>query len=155
MLYSVNLKDWMVIRMSNPFIFRPAGSDKIDTAEEFCEYAYDFKKNCFLYDREGRQIIFRRNEAIKVWAYKALLTERFLHLAYFDDYGAELEHFIGRVPNDGSEASKLFNYIEDTLLVNPYIVSVENVDVAQDHKKITLNIGLTTVYGKYTLGIEV
>lgn len=40
-------------------------------------------------------------------------------------------------------------------MVNPYIVSVENVDVAQDHKKITLNIGLTTVYGKYTLGIEV
>lgn len=140
--------------MSNPFIFGPTDSSKIDT-EEFCEYAYDFKKNCFLYDEEGKQIILKRNEAIKVWVYKALLTERFLYLAYFDDYGAELEHFIGKVPNDDTEASKLFDYIEEALLVNPYIISVDNLNVAQDHKKITLNIGLTTVYGKYTLGIEV
>lgn len=140
--------------MSNPFIFGPTDSSKID-AEEFCEYAYDFKKNCFLYDEEGKQIILKRNEAIKIWVYKALLTERFLYLAYFDDYGAELEHFIGKVPNDSTEASKLFDYIEEALLVNPYIISIDNLNVAQDHKKITLNIGLTTVYGKYTLGIEV
>ena len=144
----------MVISMSNPFIFGPTDSSKIDT-EEFCEYAYDFEKNCFLYDEEGKQIILKRNEAIKVWVYKALLTERFLYLAYFDDYGADLEHFIGKVPNDGTEASKLFDYIEEAILVNPYIISVENVDVSQNHKKITLKIGLTTVYGKYTLGIEV
>lgn len=140
--------------MSNPFIFGPTDSSKID-AEEFCEYAYDFKKNCFLYDEKGKQIILKRNEAIKVWVYKALLTERFLYLAYFDDYGAELEHFIGKVPNDGTEASKFFDYIEEALLVNPYIISIDNLNVAQNHKKITLNIGLTTVYGKYTLGIEV
>lgn len=154
MLYFASLKDWMVISMSNPFIFGPTDSSKID-AEEFCEYAYDFKKNCFLYDEKGKQIILKRNEAIKVWVYKALLTERFLYLAYFDDYGAELEHFIGKVPNDGTEASKLFDYVEEALLVNPYIISIDNLNVAQDHKKITLNIGLTTVYGKYTLGIEV
>lgn len=154
MLYFASLKDWMVISMSNPFIFGPTDSSKID-AEEFCEYAYDFKKNCFLYDEKGKQIILKRNEAIKVWVYKALLTERFLYLAYFDDYGAELEHFIGKVPNDGTEASKLFDYIEEALLVNPYIISIDNLNVAQNHKKITLNIGLTTVYGKYTLGIEV
>lgn len=154
MLYFASLKDWMVISMSNPFIFGPTDSSKIDN-KEFCEYAYDFKKNCFLYDEEGKQIILKRNEAIKVWVYKALLTERFLYLAYFDDYGAELEHFIGKVPNDGTEASKLFGYIEEAILVNPYIISVDNLNVAQDHKKITLNIGLTTVYGKYTLGIEV
>lgn len=142
--------------MANPFVF---GSTN-DTVEsfalpEFKEYAWDFAKNSFIYDDNGQHKIVTRNEAIKIWVYKALLTERYRYRAYFDDYGAELEHFIGTVPNDDKQAGEVYRYIEEALLVNPYILEVENVSFEQAGKAITLNIALTTVYGSATLGIEV
>ena len=115
----------------------------------------DFANNTFIYDDTGRHKIVTRNEAIKIWVYKALLTERYRYRAYFDDYGAELEHFIGTVPNDDKQAGEVYRYIEEALLVNPYILEVENVSVEQAGKAITLNIALATVYGSATLGIEV
>ena len=46
------------------------------------EYAWDFENDCFLYDADGRLKIVEGDEAIKIWIYKALSTERFRYLAY-------------------------------------------------------------------------
>lgn len=142
--------------MANPFILgSTAVQASADTQDEFKEYAYDFKRNSFIYDADGKHKIVSRNDAIKIWVYKALQTERYLYRAYFDDYGAEVEHFIGTVPNDSKEAGNLYRYIEEALLVNPYITSVDNIEVQQAGKKITLHLDIITVYGKSTLEIEV
>ena len=142
--------------MANPFVFGSTNDTTESSAlPEFKEYAWDFAKNTFIYDDNGQHKIVTRNEAIKIWVYKALLTERYRYRAYFDDYGAELEHFIGTVPNDDKQAGEVYRYIEEALLVNPYILEVENVSVEQAGKAITLNIALNTVYGSATLGIEV
>lgn len=142
--------------MANPFILGSAITQATnDTQKEFKEYAYDFTKNSFIYNTDGTLKVVTRNEAIKIWVYKTLLTERYLYRAYFDDYGAEIEHFIGTVPNDDKEAGNLYRYIEEALLVNPYITSVDNINVDQTDKIITLHLEITTVYGKTTLEIEV
>lgn len=142
--------------MANPFILGSAVTQAaIDTQKEFKEYAYDFTKNSFIYNADGTLKVVTRNEAIKIWVYKTLLTERYLYRAYFDDYGAEIEHFIGTVPNDDKEAGNLYRYIEEALLVNPYVTSVDNINVVQTAKAITLQLEITTVYGKSTLEIEV
>ena len=99
--------------------------------------------------------IVTRNEAIKVWVYKVLQTERFRYGAYYDDYGLDLEKFVGKVPNDEINANELYNAVKETLLVNPYILAVNNISVEQVNKKIILNLELTTVYGKSTQKIEV
>lgn len=99
--------------------------------------------------------IVTRNEAIKVWVYKVLQTERFRYGAYYDDYGLDLGKFIGKVPNNEINANELYNAVKETLLVNPYILAVNNISVEQMNKKITLNLELTTVYGKSTQKIEV
>lgn len=142
--------------MANPFVFGSTNNTAESSAlPEFKEYAWDFANNTFIYDDTGRHKIVTRNEAIKIWVYKALLTERYRYRAYFDDYGAELEHFIGTVPNDDKQAGEVYRYIEEALLVNPYILEVENVSVEQAGKAITLDIALATIYGSATLGIEV
>lgn len=155
--YFANLKDWMVIDMANPFVLGSSTDNAMDNQAlpEFKEYAWDFTKNTFIYDENGKHKIVNRNEAIKIWVYKALMTERYRYRAYFDDYGGELEHFIGTVPNDDKEAGEVYRYIEEALLVNPYILEIENISAEQAGKAITLNIALTTVYGSATLGIEV
>ena len=142
--------------MANPFILGPAtSSSSAATLPEFREYVWDFAKSCFVYNDDGSHKIVARNEAIKVWCHKALLTERHRFRAYFDDYGAELEHFIGTVTNDDVEAYEVYRYVEEALLVNTYILVVQVASIEQNGKQYTLNINLRTVYGDATLEIEV
>ena len=59
------------------------------------------------------------------------------------------------MPNNVINANQLYNAIKEALLVNPYILAVNDISVKQVNKKITLNLELTTVYGKSTQKIEV
>ena len=61
------------------------------------EYAWDFEQDKFRYDGNGNHIIVTGQEALKVWIYKALKTERYEHEAYSWSYGVELKPFIGKV----------------------------------------------------------
>ena len=65
------------------------------------------------------------------------------------------ELFVGKVANDEINANELYNAVKETLLVNPYILEVNNISVEQVNKKIILNLELITVYGKSTQKIEV
>lgn len=141
--------------MANPFMAGPSASDlTVQSLPTFKEYKWNFDKNTFEYDGNGNPVIVEGNEALKVWVYKCLMTERYRYRAYFDDYGAELERFIGK-PNDGSEGTELYRYVEEALLVNPYIKAVNDVSINEDHKKVTLNVSLDTVYGTGTVEVEV
>ena len=140
--------------MANPFMTGPTVSQSTGSLQPFREYAWDFDRNCFIYDGKGNHVILEGNEAIKIWVYKCLKVERYKFLAYFDDYGCELEQFIGK-PNDGTEETELYRYVKESLLVNPYIKQVENISVEKDHKKITMKLQLKTVYGELTTGWEV
>lgn len=142
--------------MANPFMTgNTISTEQYNTQNEFKEYAWDFNRNSFIYNDDGSMKIVTRNEAIKVWVYKVLQTERFRYGAYYDDYGLDLEKFIGKVPNNVINANQLYNAIKEALLVNPYILAVNDISVKQVNKKITLKLELTTVYGKSTQKIEV
>ncbi|WP_337774316.1 DUF2634 domain-containing protein [Mitsuokella jalaludinii] len=142
--------------MANPFVI---GSDTAQNPGTdlpvFKEFAWDFEHDRFLYENNGRHQIVEKNEAIKVWALHALKVERYRYLAYFDDYGIELEPFVGTGPNDSARSSELFQYIKEGLLVNPYILDVTALSTELDHKKITMTLQLETVYGSTSVGIEV
>lgn len=142
--------------MANPFMSVTAATDNVaNNLDEIREYAYDFEKMEFIYDEEGNHVIVTRNEALKIWITKALLTERYRYRAYFDDYGLEIEHFIGTVTNDGLARNELYRYVEEGLLVNPYINNVLAVELTQEKKSVQLTVAVTTVYGELTVGLEV
>ena len=115
----------------------------------------DFQRDTYQYDRNGNHKFVTGNDAIKVWVWKTLRVERYRYRAYYDDYGIEFEQFIGKKPNDTPSQYDLFEYVKDALLVNPYIINVEAVNVIQEHKIITLQIELQTIYGPNTIGVEV
>ena len=50
--------------------------------EIFREYAIDFKTGEYLRGENNDVITLEKNEALKVWIYKALKTERFRHFIY-------------------------------------------------------------------------
>ena len=56
----------------------------------FRELAYDYENNC-LKRKGGKTYLVEKDEAVRVWIYKALLTRRFVWPAYTHAYGSELE----------------------------------------------------------------
>lgn len=149
----------------NPFT--AATESNVETAEEslpeFKEYAFDFIHECFLYDNNGNHKIVIENEALKVWIWKALKTERYRYAAYrhgeYDnvaDYGVELEQFIGKNPNNEQTAEQIEEYIRQGLKVNPYITKINSIDIeSRSGDSLTLTVDLTSIYGELTQTVTV
>ena len=103
--------------MANPFIAGPITQvSKSYTANlpELQELAWDFNHDTFVHDNDGRLKTVTGNEALKVWIYKALKTERYRYMAYLHgdynaegNYGTELERFIGTRPNSEISATEI------------------------------------------------
>lgn len=140
--------------MSSEFPF--TGTTNAVTNEElplFRMYAWDFDNDKFLYDGNGRRILLSGDEALKVWIYKVLRTERFVWLAYSRRYGIELYPFIAKVMNYGERYSEMRRMIIEALLVNPYIKSVDRVEFTEKNhgEYLEADIDLTTIYGKLVI----
>lgn len=151
--------------MANPFVALSA-ADTSAAADELPllkEWAWDFEHDVFLYDDTGRHITVTGNEALKVWIYKALKTERYRYECYrhgiYDincDYGAELERYIGKHANSRETAANISAAVKECLLVNPYIQSVDRIDIAEREKdRLTLTVYLTSVYGELVEEVSV
>lgn len=121
----------------------------------FQEYAWDFKRDCFLYDVNGRHILLSGNPALEVWIYKALKTERFEYLAYSWQYGIELKPFIGKVMGVQERYSELRRVITECLMVNPYIRSIDSFSITPENRAelVRVHITLTTVYGEVEINV--
>ena len=126
--------------------------EKTETeAEEipiFKEYAIDFKTGEYIKERNAIKVL-EKNEALKVWIFKALKTERFRYTdVHSDDYGSELETNIGTIYQKSVKDTLMINQIRDTLLVNPYISECYNFEISNEDEyapQITFNV--KTIYG--------
>lgn len=119
----------------------------------FREYAWDFKSNTFKRDANGCRIVVEGDEALKVWVFKALQTERYQYLAYSWRYGIELKPFIGLVMTVKERMSELKRVIVECLMVNPYIRSIDSVTFENDGDTLHAVISLTTVYGEVIINV--
>ena len=134
--------------MGNPFV--SGDTDNVATTENslptFTEYAWDFVNDQFVFENGSHKIV-AENEALKVWIYKTLKTERWRYRAYDNAYGIELEQFIGTRTNNSASAGEIEQYISESLLINPYIKSIDDIQATIDGDTLTYTIALTTIYG--------
>ena len=87
----------------NPFVKMERQKVKTEnTLPLLKEFAWNFDKDTFIYKNDGTIQTVKENEALKVWIYKALKTERYRFEAYLhgiynleSNYGVELEKYIG------------------------------------------------------------
>lgn len=142
--------------MSSEFPF--VGSTTIVEDDELPllkEYAWNFETDKFIYDDSGNHVIVEGNEALKVWIYKALKTERYDYLAYSWQYGIELKPFIGKVMGVHERFSELKRVITECLMVNPYIVSIDSFEFSEEQhgETVTIKMSLTSIYGEVELSV--
>jgi len=136
-------------------IFLEKAEVEVKEMPTFKEYAIDFKTGEYIKDENNDIKVLEKNEALKVWIFKALKTERFRYTdVHSDNYGSELETNIGTIYQKSVKDALMINQIRDTLLVNPYILECYNFDISNENEyvpQITFNV--KTVYGELEMEV--
>jgi hypothetical protein len=81
-------------------------------------YLFDFEKGEFVKDGAGRVVIADGHTAWKQWCVKAVLTQRFAHLAYSGDYAVETEKAL-KNPTRAEVEMEIERTITEALMVDP------------------------------------
>lgn len=86
-------------------------------------------------------------EAIKVWIWCCLHTQRFRYQIYSWDYGADLEQYVGQTLTDEYLETDLRDEIEDALKVSQYITGIDDYVFERTGSKITVSFSVQTLLG--------
>ena len=118
----------------------------------FREVTWDFEKDEPILEKGDFKII-EKKEALKVWIYKCIKTNRYEHEIYSLEYGTELSELIGQKYTKGLTESEASRFIKEALLINPYILEV-NVKSANFNRDIlSANVKVSTIYGEVEINV--
>lgn len=94
-------------------------------------------------------------EAIKVWIWCALHTQRFRYAIYSWDYGADMEQYIGQAVTQEFLDTDCHDEVEETLTISPYITGIDDfsAELTGDHLHMTFTV--RTIYGDTEVSINV
>lgn len=117
------------------------------------EIAWDFDTDSFILDKKGDFKIVEGKEALQVWIYHALHTNRYEHEIFTWDYGTELIKLIGQRFSKGLTESEAFRYIKEALLINEYLTDVRKNSITFEGDTLHIDITVFTVYGEVRLSV--
>lgn len=118
----------------------------------FREVAWNFEKDEPVVENGDFKII-EGNEAIKVWVYKCIKTNRYEHEIYSWSYGTELMELVGQKYSKGLTESEASRYIKEALLVNPYILDVNIKNTKFTDNLLSVDIIISTIYGEVEVNV--
>lgn len=142
--------------MSELFPFIDMEETEVENESEelelYKEIAWDFENNIPLI-KDGDFVILEGNEALKVWIFKTLHVNRYEYMIYTWDYGNELESLFGQGYSKELIQAEAKRYLEECLLVNEYIKSINNIEVNLDDNILSTSFSVTTIYGELEVSI--
>lgn len=116
------------------------------------DVAIDFKTGSPLIENKSFKIV-EGKEALKVWIYRALKIDRFQYLIYSWNFGSELSDLMGKGYTPALTRSEIKRYIEETLLINPYITSLDVLETSFSDSVLKARIKVQTLYGQLEVEI--
>ena len=132
--------------MSFPFELDP--DDDIEEIEEETDYDIPREYGIDFETGELNGKIVEGLDAIKVWIYIALRVPRYRYVAYSWDYGCELDDLIGNTSDTDYITAEVPRIIEECLMQNKYIKSVNDFDVTIIDENITCSFTVQTDFGE-------
>ncbi len=95
----------------------------------------------------GEYVIVTNNEALLTWDYFALKTAKNRFLAFSSNYGQTFEELVN---DEDFDENTLKSKVKDCLLKNSKNKSIDSVKYYFDDEtgKLTVNVNITTIYGK-------
>ena len=104
--------------------------------------------------RQGVPVVVERAEAVAVWAWNALHTERFLWPCFSANYGSEIYTLIGQGYQPETKRAEVQRYIEECLLACPYITAVTGMTVTGAGDRLTVSFTIRSIYGDLDMEVE-
>lgn len=127
-----------------------SGEAVVQTLPLCREAAWDFERDVPVFNG-GRLETVTGKEAVKVWIWKALHTQRCRYEIYSQSYGSDLESLVGQGYSDAVKTAEAPRYLEECLLANPYIKAVKDMTVTFVGARLTVAGTAVTVYGEVEL----
>lgn len=118
------------------------------------EVAWDYERDVPIF-RHGEPVIVEGLDAVMVWAWGALKTERFRYRHHSRGYGNEMERLIGTTFSGDLKRAEAARYFREALEPNPYITGVEDISARLDGDTLAASGTLRTIYGSKEVSIRV
>ncbi len=118
------------------------------------EYKYDFAERQIALSNGSPQWV-EGLEAIKIWIYKTLLTQRGYFIAYSFNYGQDYEDLIGSGLSIAALKSEAKRMTEEALFDNYNILKLEGFDAIINSDKIEISFVAITKYGNINMEVTV
>ena len=116
------------------------------------EPAWDFETDQPIF-RGGEPVSVTGIDAVKVWAWNALLTVRRRWPCLSPNYGNDCEALIGTGYSDELKKAEAARYISECLTVSPYIVEASATEVSFEDSELTAQVAVRTIYGELTINV--
>lgn len=113
------------------------------------EYGIDFKTG------ELTGAIVTGKEAIAVWIWNCLHTERFRYAIYSWQYGVEYEQYIGQTVSNEFLIADAQTETEEALTVNPYITGISDFDISFSGSTLSISFTAETTLGDLEVNTSV
>lgn len=94
-------------------------------------------------------------DAVKVWIWNCLKTERYRFPIYSWQYGVEFEQYIGTTLSDEYIQNDCRAEIEDALKVNPYITGISDFTAEMDGTHLNITFTADTTLGSTEVTADV
>lgn len=129
--------------------------ENISTKEEIPrEYKYDFNQRKISLVNSSPQWV-EGIEAIKIWIYKTLLTQRGYYMAYSFEYGQDYEDLIGSGLSIAALKSEAKRMTEEALFDNKNIIKLQDFNANISGDKIEISFIAVTRYGSINMEVTV
>lgn len=114
------------------------------------EVAWDFVLDQPIW-RSGSPLYVTGADAVLVWAWNCIHTERFAHDVFTADYGQDLASLIGQPYGDEVRQSEAIRKLREALMINPYITAVDQINASLKGSVLQISFNLTTIYGEVSV----
>ena len=101
--------------------------------------------------RSGRPVYVTGADAVLVWAWNCIDTERFVHNVFTSDYGQDLSGLIGQPYGDEVRQSEAIRKLREALLISPYITAVDQVSASFEDSWLHISFSLITIDGEVSV----
>ena len=111
------------------------------------EYEYDFNTNTLT----GK--LLEGKEALKMWIYKAFLTNRYIYPIYSWDYGQDLDELIGQGYENDYIKSEVERRVQETLMINEHIKGCHSFEINLINDSLQINFTVDTTFGEVAINV--
>ncbi|MGE8080516.1 DUF2634 domain-containing protein [Peribacillus loiseleuriae] len=117
-------------------------------------FLYDFNKGDFVL-KDGKPVELHGIESLKMWINKVIRTEKFKFRIYDNtEYAMTLEDLMGSNFPQAFIEVEIKREVTSSLLLHPYIKSVDGWTFVRDGTQMKIQFGVTTVEGVFEMEVS-